>query len=210
MKKQLFSTLVLLLSLSALAQTTPEKKESKFEFTVNTKLGFAKLKQTGNVPLNGNINGGDILFSLPLGKKWDITSGIGYFEYNANPTIAGNTASLKNSYLHIPVQFIGDYSLLGSEQSKEPKVFFNVGVGLYANTLLKQELETTAGNASTKNMGWNLGFSSQIGLKFVLTDALNIGMGLESQSDFTKMKKDAAEQRIEQINALYFKIGFTF
>ena len=81
---------------------------------------------------------------------------------------------------------------------------------MYANTLLKQELETIAGNTATKNMGWNFGFSSQIGLKFVLTDALNIGMGLESQSDFTKMKKDGAEQRIEQINALYFKMGFSF
>lgn len=210
MKKQLFSAIVILISYTALAQTTPEKKESKLEFTINTKFGFAKMKQTGNVPLNGNINGGDILFSLPLGKKWDITSGIGYFEYNANPTIAGNTASLKNSYLHIPVQFNNDFAIFNNENSQNQKIFFNVGLGLYANTLLKQELETTSGNTDTKNMGWNFGFSSQIGLKFVLTDAFNIGMGLESQSDFTKMKKDGAEQRIEQINALYFKMGFKF
>lgn len=210
MKKQLFSALVILISYTALAQSTPEKKESKLEFTVNTKFGFAKMKQTGYVPLNGNVNGGDILLSLPLGKKWDISSGIGYFEYNANPTIAGNTASLKNSYLHIPVQFNSDFAIFNIENPESQKIFFNVGLGLYANTLLKQELETTSGNTATKNMGWNFGFSSQIGLKFVLTDAFNIGMGLEGQSDFSKMKKDGAEQRIEQINALYFKMGFKF
>lgn len=211
MKKQLLVTLVILISCTAVAQSTPEKeKESKFEFTVNTKLGFAKLKQTGSVPLNGNINGGDILFSLPLGKKWDIASGIGYFEYNANPTIDGNTASLKNSYLHIPVQFNSDFAIFNTENPHNQKIFFNVGLGLYANTLLKQELETVTGNSTAKNQGWNFGFSSQIGLKFVLSDALNIGMGLEGQSDFTKMKKDGAEQHIEQINALYFKMGFTF
>ncbi|QBZ98474.1 acyloxyacyl hydrolase [Flavobacterium sangjuense] len=210
MKKKLISVLVILISYAALAQSTPEKKESKFELTVNTKLGFAKLKQTGNVALNGNINGGDILFSLPLGKTWKIASGIGYFEYNANPTIAGNTASLKNTYLHIPLQFNSDLAIFNNENTQNQKIFFNLGLGLYTNTLLKQELETITDNTSTKNMGWNFGFSSQIGLKFLLTDALNLGMGLESQSDFTKMKKDGAEQRIEQINALYFKMGFTF
>ena len=166
------------------------------------------MQQTGSVPLNGNINGGDLLISFPLGKKWDVSSGIGFFEYNANPTIAGNTASLKNSYLHIPLQFGSDFAIFNSENSQNQKIFFNVGLGLYANTLLKQELETVTGNSTAKNQGWNFGFSSQIGLKFLLTDALNIGIGLEGQSDFTKMKKDGAEQRIEQINAVYFKMGF--
>lgn len=210
MKKQLLAALVILISCTALAQTTLEKKESKFEFTVNTKLGFAKLKQTGNVPLNGNVNGADILFSLPLGKKWDITSGIGFLEFDANPSIAGNTASLKNSYLHIPVQFSTDFAIFSNEKPENQKIFFNVALGVYANSLLKQELETVTGNSSAKNQGWNFGFSSQIGAKFVLTDALNIGIGFEGQSDFTKTKKDGNEQRIENINAVYFKMGFKF
>lgn len=210
MKKLILPALVFLFSYTALAQTTSEKKENNFKFEVNTKLGFAKLRQTGSVPLNGNVNGADILFSFPLGKKWDITSGIGYFEYNANATIAGNTASLKNTYLHIPVQFNSDFAIFNKENPENQKTFFTIGLGLYANSLLKQELETVTGNSSAKNQGWNFGFSSQIGLKFILSDALDIGMGLEGQSDFTKMKKDGAEQRIEQINALYFKMGFKF
>ncbi|MES2411104.1 MAG: hypothetical protein V4535_06635 [Bacteroidota bacterium] len=210
MKKQLFSVLVILISYTALAQTTSEKKENNFEFEVNTKLGFAKLRQTGSVPLNGNVNGADILFSLPLGKKWDITSGIGFFEYNANTNIAGNTASLKNSYLHIPLQFNSDFAIFNKENPENQKTFFTVGLGLYANSLLKQELETVTGNSSAKNQGWNFGFSSQIGVKFLLSDAFNIGIGLEAQSDFTEMEKDGNEQHIENINALYFKMGFKF
>jgi hypothetical protein len=210
MKKQLISVLVILISCTALAQSTPEKKESNLEFTVNTKFGFAKLKQTGNVALNGNVNGADILFSLPLGKKWEIASGIGYFEYNANPTIAGNTASLKNTYLHIPLQFNNDFAIFNKENPENQKIFFTVGLGLYANSLIKQDLETVTGNSSAKNQGWNFGFSSQIGAKFVVSDAINIGLGFEGQSDFTKMKKDGNEQRIENINAVYFKLGFKF
>lgn len=210
MKKLVLSFFVLLMSYNALAQSTPEKKESNLEFTVNTKFGFAKLKQTGYVPLNGNVNGADILFSLPLGKNWDISSGIGFLEFNANPTIGGNTASLKNSYLHIPVQFNNEFAIFNKENSKNQNIFFTVGLGLYANSLIKQELETVTGNSSAKNQGWNFGFSSQIGAKFVVSDAINIGLGFEGQSDFTKMKKDGNEQRIENINAVYFKLGFKF
>lgn len=210
MKKQLISALVILLSCTALAQSTTEKKEGKFEFAVNTKLGFAKLKQTGNVPLNGNVNGADVLISMPLGKKWNISSGIGFLEFDTNLSIAGNTASLKNSYLHIPVQFSTDFAIFSNEKPENQKIFFTVALGVYANSLLKQELETVTGNSSAKNQGWNFGFSSQIGAKFILTDALNIGIGLEGQSDFTKMKKEGNEQRIENINAIYFKMGFAF
>jgi len=210
MKKQFLSAILTLLSIAAFAQTTPEKKDSKFELQVTGKLGFARLKQTGSVPLNGNINGSDILLAYKLGSKWDIASGIGFVQYNSNLNIAGNTASIRNSYLHIPVQFNGDFSLFNSELPKDPKLFFTIGAGLYANTLLKQELETVTGNFDNKNMGWNFGLSTQVGIKFLLTDALNIGLGMESQSDFTKMKKDGTEQRIENLNAFYFKLGLKF
>jgi hypothetical protein len=206
MKKQILAALVVLISYTAFAQTTTEKKESKFEIEVNTKLGFAKLKQTGNVPLNGNVNGGDLLLSFPLGKKWNIASGVGFLEFDANQNIAGNTASLRNSYIHIPVQLNNDFSLFSNEKTENQKIFFTVGLGLYANTLLKQELQTVNGNSRTKNLGWNFGMSSQIGAKFILTDALNIGIGFEGQNDFTKMKKNGNEQRIEQMNAIYFKL----
>ncbi len=211
MKKQAFAALALLfLSGTAIAQETPEKKDSKLEFVVNGKLGFARLKQSGNVPLNGNITGSDLLLSYQISPKWDIATGVGFYDFNANTTIAGNSVSLKNSYLRIPLQFNGDFSVFKNEKNGNDKIFFTVGVGLYANTLLKQEVEAVTGNFEDKNLGWNFGFSSQVGAKFVLSDALNIGIGLESQSDFTKMKKDGAEQRIEQFNGMYFKLGLTF
>ncbi|MGL2966241.1 hypothetical protein [Flavobacterium sp. XGLA_31] len=210
MKKQLLAILFVAVSGIAVAQTTPEKTNNYPEFTVNGKLGFARLKSTGNAPLNGNINGSDVMVAFKLGRKFDIATGVGYFEFNGNTTVAGNSASLKNSYLRIPLQFSGDFNLFKNEKPENDKLFFTVGVGVYANTLLKQELETALDRTSTKNMGWNFGLSSQVGLKFILSDAFNIGIGLESQSDFSKMKKDGAEQKIEQFNGLYFKLGLKF
>jgi long-subunit fatty acid transport protein len=210
MKKQLLIALAVLFTAVTLAQTTPEKKESKFEFQVNAKVGFARLKQTGLVSLNGNINGSDLLLSYKISRKWDVASGVSFLQFDGNPTIGGETASIRNSYLQIPVRFTGDFNIFDTTEPKDPKIIFNIGLGLYANTLLKQELETVTGNSDTKNLGWNFGFTSAVGLKFLLTDALNVGLGLESQSEFTKMKKDGAEQRIEQSNSMYLKVGFTF
>ena len=117
MKKQVLAALaILFLSGIAMAQEASEKKDSKFEFLVNGKLGFARLKQSGNVPLNGNITGSDILLSYKISPKWDLAAGVGFYDFNANTTIAGNNASLKNSYLRIPVQFIGDFSVFKSEK----------------------------------------------------------------------------------------------
>jgi hypothetical protein len=210
MKKQILSALVILLSVTAIAQTTLEKKESKFELIINGKIGFAKLNQEGAITLNGNINGSDILLAYKISPKWEVATGIGTLNFNANPTIAGNTASIMNNYLHIPIQFNGEYNLFHGEESKNQNIFLTIGGGLYANTLFKQVIETVTANYENKNLGWNFGIETQVGVKFVLTNSLNIGLGLDSQSDLTRMKKDGVEQRIVELNALYFKLGLKF
>lgn len=210
MKNHIIAALVLFTSYSITAQTQPETKESNVSFAVNTKIGFARLKEKGMVTLNGNVNGGDLLVSYKLGKIWDITSGVGYLEYYANATVGGNEIGIKNAYLQIPIQFNGDYTILKNEETQNPKIIFTVGVGAYARTLLKQQIETIGGNSDTKNLGWNFGFSSQIGTRFILNDKLTVGLGLENQSDLSDMKKDGREQKIETINAIYFKLGLKF
>jgi hypothetical protein len=209
MKKQVFAALaILFLSGSAMAQETTTKKDSKFEFAVNGKLGFARLKQTGNIPLNGNLTGSDVLLSYQISPKWYIASGIGFYEFNTNATSFGNSYSLKNSYLRIPVQFNGDYSLFNNDKSGNEKIFFTIGLGLYANALLKQEFEAINGSTEVKNFGWNIGFSSQVGAKFIINENINLAIGLESQSDITKSQKDDNDQKLEQFNGMYFRIGF--
>ncbi|MEO5775388.1 MAG: acyloxyacyl hydrolase [Flavobacterium sp.] len=210
MKNLILSASLLLITLSATAQTTTDKKESPISFLATAKLGFAKISQDGNVDLNGNINGGDALVSFKLGKMWSLDTGVGFFEFDANPTIDGYNASLTNSYLQIPVRINADFSVFDKGSQENQKIFFTAGFGVYANTLLKQELQTISGNSSAKNLGWNFGFSSQIGAKFLISDKMGFRLGLESQSDMSKMKKDDTEQKIKNINALYFGMEFKF
>ena len=206
MKKQIISAFAILLTLLATAQQTSDKKESKFELQANSKLGFAQLNQSGEVSLNGNTNAGEVLLSIKIGKKWYLAPGFSVMEFNANPTIAGNTASIKNTYLQIPVKAIGEYAVFGKEQS-DSKILLTIGIGLYASTLLKSEIQTVAGNSSVTNLGWNFGLSTQIGAKFILSDKLNLGIGLENQGDLNDMNKNGVSQKMRQINSLYFTVG---
>lgn len=210
MKKQILSAFLLLITMAVSAQTNPDKKESPVSFLVNAKLGFAKISQSGTVDLNGTFNGGDLLASIKLGKVWRVDTGIGLMEFNANQTIAGNSTSLTNNYLQIPVKLNGDFSIFDKSLEGEKKIFLTAGFGMYANTLLKQELQTISGNSDARNLGWNFGFSSQLGAKFILSDNIGFRLGIESQSDISKMKKDGAEQKIKNANALYFGLEFKF
>jgi hypothetical protein len=209
MKKTIALALLLIGVGTATAQNAAEKKESKFEIQVNGKLGFARLKQTNSVPLSGNVNGSDLLLNYKFNSKWSLATGVGILQFDANPTIDGNTASIRNSYLQIPLRVVGDYILFRGSEIKDQKIVLTLGLGMYANNLLKQELETVSGNTNTNNMGWNYGLSTGVGIKFILSNELNLGLGMESQSEFNKMKKNNTEQRIEQMNTLYFRLGLT-
>jgi len=210
MKKQLLSLLAVFITGAALAQTTPEKKEPKFEFIINGKLGFARLRGSDFIPLNGNVNGTDLMFAYKFDPRWSIAGGVGWLQFSANSIINGSSASITNNYLQIPVRINGDYNIFNGIEPKDSKVFFNFSAGPYANNLMKQDVQTMAGITSTKNVGWNFGIATSVGLKVVVTDALHLGLGLESQNEFTKIKKDGAEQRIDQMNTLYFRMGLTF
>ena len=211
MKKQIITAFLFLITISTIAQTTPEKKESPVSIFVNAKLGFAKIIQQDDVDLNGTINGGDVLVAFKLGKAWSVDTGIGLFQFDANQTIAGWSASFTNNYLQIPVKFNGDFSIFDKSLEGNQKIFLTAGLGLYANTLLKHEVRNIpTGTTDAKNLGWSFGLSSQFGAKFLLSDKIGFRFGMESQADMTKMKKDGAENKIKNINALYFGMEFKF
>lgn len=212
MKKQILFLALLFTTLSTIAQTSTttavDKKERKVSFLSNSSLGFSKLKQDGNVTVNGNISGGDIFINYKFVKNWSIASGVGLYEFNANTVLVGNSVSIKNRYLRIPLQVNGSFGVFNSDKVENQKIFFVFGFGVYANTLLKQEIETIIGNNIARNQGWNFGVSSQVGAKFILSDELYLGLGLQGQNEFTKMKKDGVSQKMVQTNAFYFSMGF--
>ena len=210
MKKNiLISTFFLFCSSILLAQTTDkdEANNSKIDFVVIPKMGFGRIFQSNQPSLNGFVNGGDILVSFKLNKSSFISTGIGYTEFNANQTIFGKAASLKNTYLHFPVNYTSNYTFFKSKTDSD-KVLLSIGIGLYGNNLFKQEVETVDGNFSEKNVGWNIGFSTYLGIKFNVSDMMNIGVGMETNNDWTKIKKDGESQKMDNLTTLNLTLGY--
>jgi opacity protein-like surface antigen len=200
MKKSIFTLLLVLITLNVKAQE--ETKKGEFGIIMNGKLGFAKLKQSGEVQLNGNVNAGETQFyySLPSGTYF--TLGIGLLEFNTNGVSGGENYSLEQNYIRIPM-YINKTFLLLKEQLNN-KVNAYGGVGIYGNTLLKEELKTLSQNFELKNQGWNLGFGLNFGMLFEIYDETSLGIGFESQSDITKMNKNGMERKLESINTFNF------
>jgi hypothetical protein len=200
MKKIQFALLLLLVAFNCNAQE--QTKKTELGFNLNGKIGFGKLIQNGMVNLNGSINSGDVLFFYRLPSGTTISAGVGMLDFNANGVTGGESYALKQSYLRIPINL--NYSLFIFEDQLDSKLSASGGIGVYANSLIKEEVQTVIETFKNKNQGWNAGLGFNFGLRFEVTKSLNFGIGFESQSDITKMKKDGVERKLEEINTVNF------
>lgn len=209
MKKIIIVNILLGLTQLGVAQSTIQIEDmphSKMEFVITPKLGFAKVSQTGSPSMSGFVNGGDFLYSLKI-KKWNLLFGAGYYQFDANTTLNGNPMSLRNSYLQLPLKLKRD-CVIFKDKSQTQNTYLTVGFGAYANDLLKQEMQSSSVTDKAHNLGWNFGFVSQLGVKFKMSDIINLELGFESQSDFSKMKKNGVENKIQNLNVLFFSINY--
>ncbi len=206
MKKTIFTLFVALTTLVAKAQDEPRKSE--IGFNLNAKIGYAKLIQNEMVNLNGSINSGDMLFFYRIPSGITFSTGVGLMDFNANGVAGGEGYALEHNYLRIPLYI--NYSLGILEEQLNNKLSTYGGIGVYANTLLKEEIQTLAGTFENKNQGWNGGLGFNLGVRFSVSENLNFGIGFESQSDFSKMKKDGIERKLETINTPNFTFEYKF
>jgi opacity protein-like surface antigen len=206
MKKIKFTLLLLLLAFNVNAQEEPKKEE--LGINMNAKIGFGKLVQDGMVNLNGSVNSGDILFFYRFSSGTTISTGFGLMAFNANGVTGGESYSLNHSYLRIPVNL--NYSLSILKDQLDDKLSAYAGIGVYANSLLKEEIQTVDETFKNKNQGWNAGLGFNLGLRFGVTKDINFGIGFESQSDLNKMKKNEVKRKLEEINTVNFSFEFKF
>lgn len=196
-------------SLVALAQESEDtQKQSELGLRINAKLGFATFSQSDMVKLQGDIEGGDLLFYYKLPSGTSFSTGVGLMDFRANGALSGESYFLTQRHLRIP--FNVDYSLDLFEKHFDDKLQAYAGFGLYANTLLKEEIQTLGGTNKNKNQGWNGGYGFQLGIKFAISNDFNFGLGFETQNDFSKMKKNGVERKLEGVTTVNFTLGMKF
>ena len=104
-------------------------------------------------------------------------------------------------------------------QPKKKRNVFLIGIVILALFLVgflsyqimnKEEIQTIDQTFKNKNQGWNAGLGFNLGLRFGVTKDVNFGIGFESQSDITKIKKNGTERKLEEINTINFSFEFKF
>lgn len=207
MKKYIVLLFILMFSVSLFSQEKKEEKESaKFGWRIDGKLGFGTLKQTDMVDLNGWVNSGEFSFFYDFKNNISLSLGAENLEFKANGVFLGENYALDQSYLKIPLKASFKVGVL--EDATNNKLNAYVGLGVYANTLLKEKIQLLEENFKNKNQGWNAGMSVQLGITFDLNQDMVVGIGFETQNDFTKMKKNDIKRKMKGISTFNFRFQF--
>lgn len=209
MKKNLLILFALFCSFSLFAQDKQEtENDSKFGMQVLAKIGYGTLIQSDMVDLHGTVNSGELLFTYQLPGGASIVTGIGLLDFRTNGVSAGESYSLDQMYLRIPLYL--NFSLALFEEQLDNKFKAYAGLGFYANTLLEEKIQTLDGTHKNKNQGWNGGIGANLGMKFEVSNNFTFGIGFETQSDFTSMKKNDVKRKLEGISTVNFSLEFKF
>lgn len=209
MKKTVLILFALFSSACLLAQENQEtKKESEFGLRVGAKMGFATLVQSDMVDLQGSANGGEILFYYKMPSGTSFSLGIEDLQFKANGVAAGTNYSLDQHHFRIPLKL--NYMLSVMENQLDDKLQAYAGIGVYANTLWKEKIQTVEENYTNKNQGWNAGYSIELGMVFEVYKNFNLGLGFETQNDFMDMKKDDVKRKLEGITTVKFTLDLKF
>lgn len=205
MKKTIIILMALLSSTYLFAQEIQEpKKEAEFGLRFNAKLGFATLVQSNTVDLQGSANGGEILFYYKGASGTSISLGVEDLQFKANGVSGGENYSLDQYHLRIPFKI--NYSLSVLEDQLDNKLQAYAGIGVYANTLLREKIQTLEETYRNKNQGWNAGYGFELGIAFEVYKDFTFGLGFEAQNDFMDMKKDDVKRKLEGISTVNFRL----
>lgn len=209
MKNSILILTILFSGLSLFGQEA-EKAETKAKFGMSfqAKIGYATLASSGRVDLQGTANAGDMLIYYKISELTSISTGIGLLEYRANGTTAGESYSLDQTHLRIPLYM--NFSMSLFEDALSDKLQAYAGIGFYANTLLEEEVKSLNASQTHKDQGWNGGYAFQVGMKFGISRDFNFGIGFETQSDFSAMKKNNTERKFEGISTVNFQLIYNF
>lgn len=207
--KNIFTVILIFCFTSIFSQDAAEDKVKKYGFEVTAKFGNSKLDLKDAVDLNGSFSAGDFLLVYRLNQNSILKSGVTFGEFNSNFTTSGETSSLKNTYLQIPLKYFYVTSL-SNNAINNSNVNMLFGIGVNANHLLKSEIETFSSSLTDKSIGWNFGSSFEMGLDFSFSKYMNFGIFYEAMSDLSRIRKDDVNQKLVSTNLIKFSYILNF
>jgi len=185
-----------------------ENDYSKFRVLMLSGIGNSIVENDNEVNYVLNTNNAEILLNYKFSKSYGVASGVGINELRGNGFNSLGNFFHERNQLKIPVVLTGDYDVLD-----KMKVVFTLGV--YAQTILKDEFSFVDFKAKNVYEGWNFGTQISFGFLFEVFENFSIGLNYLGQSDFSKLetKENAPfseKQKIVNLNAVGLTLLFEF
>ena|SRR5690554_5601122 len=193
----------------------PQEEKGRFLYDVVVGIGRAKYSQTDRVDITGSAVTLDFRIDYRLSDTYSLGSGINFLWVDANGVFQGNEYSLEQRYLRIPLKithtdFLGD--LFGDKTvGINNRTTHTYGaLGVYAGTLLREEIKTLDSKVKTSNGGWNMGMFADFGAKFLITEDTWFRVSASAWIDFFEMKKNGVERKLEEVSTINISFSKRF
>ena len=185
MKNNYYLLLVFLLIFNVVkAQEQKEEikdKKSKFQIIGSSGIGFAIIESDNEPKYNLNSNSAALLFNFKLFKEDGIAIGIAHNQLTGNGFNSVGSYYHERSFIRIPLLYTMENHLTN-------KIKYLTNIGIYGQTIIKDEYQFLNDTQTNIYDGWNFGFQATIGFVFEVSKRLNLGINLSGHSDFDKFE----------------------
>ncbi|MEM6686561.1 MAG: outer membrane beta-barrel protein [Bacteroidota bacterium] len=154
---------------------------SKFSIVAYGGVGYAVMDNEDQPDYNLDANTVDILVHYTIGTRWGLATGLGFNQLSGNGfDNVGTNFYHERSTLKIPLLLSGNYNI-------SPKVRLVANIGLYAQTIIKDDF-SFAGGITNGDIyeGWNFGLQSGIGMSYNFDEKISLGILFNTQGDFNR------------------------
>jgi opacity protein-like surface antigen len=181
-----------------------ETEKSKLSYGLNFGVGNSTLKNNKLGVLSGNLIAIEfnVDYSFTDNEETKLTSGVNILDFNSNFYNGTDQSRLKNEYFQIPLKLSHRVNF-----DKEEKLNLVVGVGIYANLLLRSKILNLNEEINTKSGGFNFGYNLSMGAEYKINTNTSFGLILDVMNEINEIKKNNYEQK--QTEILLLSIGFS-
>ncbi|WP_298424393.1 outer membrane beta-barrel protein [uncultured Kordia sp.] len=183
-----------------------QQSDSRFSIIGFGGVGYTSVDNDNQPNYNLDASTFDILVHYRIGKRYGISTGIGFNQLTGN----GFNSANQNFYhergtIKIPLLFSANYNV-------SRKVRLVANIGFYGQTVVKDEYSFATTTIKDVYEGWSFGFQSGIGMSYNLNHKLSLGIMFNTQGDFTSIDSNSNagftdKQKIAGINTIGLLFG---
>ena len=185
-----------------------EVEDKIYHLNIMSSIGSGDLTNNQVGVVNGNYLRWGVQLDTRLFKDTFLdniflSAGLGHSDFKGNFTVNNQSQRLQNSYIDLPIMVNFKQNL-----SPDNKLVFFISGGISVNYLYQSNLLSLTGDQNVDSKGFNIGGVGRIGFEYLFSNVYYLGIAIHDYRDFNDIEKNGISNRLNNVNALNFSIGF--